>query len=258
MESHDFQRSTLASLREPDETRVPEPTTGSPAQQRPGGLFAPDGREPELRPREVPLQEVGIIGAGPVQEDAGVDATGERQTRLRQEVPGAERVGVLAVAHEDGARFRVGKSEEVRERSQEEDVLVAVGEVVAGENGDVDQLEGQRVGLPELPQGGPAGEKVGDALVRRGARHEVEIAQPCHKTGPVLRGQRTVLVNEQGERFRRVPQQAPEAGEGHLHVSVAQEGGDPHRFAHPALPRYTNPSIPNSPFCGLPARTEEK
>jgi hypothetical protein len=124
---------------------------------------------------------------------------------MRQQVPGAERVGVLAVAHEDGTRVRIGKPED-RERSQEEDVRIAIGEVVAGESGDVDQLEGQGVGLPEPPQGGPVGQQAGDALVRLGTRHEVELAQPRHQTRAVLGGQRAVLVNAEEEPIRRVAQ----------------------------------------------------
>ena len=219
-----------AGLGDGDLRRVDQPAAGPPAQQGPGGLLHPDGGETVLRPRQVPLQEVGVPVRRAIDEDTGVGAPGEPQPRARQEMPGAERIGVLAVGHEQ--RPGAGRQpEKAGEGAQEEDVRVAEGQLRAGAGHRIDQLERQGALPPVRRERRAAGQERGDPLVRLDAGDQLEPAEPGVEAVQVLRGQRAVVVEAQRQRLGRAPQQAPQAEEGHVHLPAAEEARDPARAA---------------------------
>jgi hypothetical protein len=196
MEGYSAARLFLSRLREPDEAGVPKPAVRAGSQESPGRLLRPDRSEPELRPREIPLQEVRIEIPGPEMEDAGVDPARQSQPAVDQEVPGTNRVGVLPVAHEDSSRLGRREMKETRERAQEQDVRVTVAELVPGQERNIDQLERQGVPPPERQQGGPAREGLPDAFVRLGPRHDPRVFQALSQTVEILRRERAVVVHE--------------------------------------------------------------
>jgi hypothetical protein len=110
-------------------------------------------------------------------EDAGIDSTGQTQPGVTQELPGAERICVLVVAHEDCADLRTREPKEPAERAQKEDICVAIGDTAIGQERDVDHFEGERAGLAERSQGGTAPEEIRHALVRLGAWDKFESIQ---------------------------------------------------------------------------------
>jgi lysophospholipase L1-like esterase len=232
VESGDAVAHRLVRLREGDLKRIEEPAAGLPAHQSPGRLLDPHGREEEFRPRKVPFEEVRIPGVRAVDHDAAVDSPGQPQPAVGQQVPGAHRVGVLPVAHEHGA-LGAGKPEEATEGAQEEDVRVAVSELLASEEHGIDQLQGKRMIPPVHPQGRAAGEEAGDTVVRFLARDQVNAHQPGFQPLTVQPSEGAVVVQPQGQRLRREAQQATQADEGGLELAMAEQARHP-----AALTRY--------------------
>ncbi len=208
---------------------VEQPAAGLPAEQRPAGLLDPDGREAVLRARQEPLDEVEVEAAGAAGDDAGVDVAGEAQAALAKQVPGAHRVGVLRVVHEQ--RAGLGRQlEEAREGAQEEHVRVAVRERLAGrrlgEQRHVEELQRERVGEAESARRGAARQELRQTLVGLAPRENRRLAETRRQPLEIGRRQRPVVVDPQAHRARRAAQQAAQADEGHVDVSVAQERAD--------------------------------
>jgi lysophospholipase L1-like esterase len=222
----------LAIRGEGDLEGIQEAAAALPAQEGPGRLLDPDGREAEFRPRQVPFEEVRIVGRRAVHHDAAVDLPREPQPPVSQEMPGAHRVGVLPIAHEHGAHGSV-EPEEAAERAQEEDVRVAVGQLLAGEEHGVDQLQGQGVIPPVRPQGRAAGEQAGGAVVRLLARDQGCGTQLGVQPITVLLGEGAIVVQPQGQGLHRMAHQASQADEGGLELAVAEQARHP-----AALDRY--------------------
>jgi hypothetical protein len=223
VEGHDPLRRRLAGNGDGDLVRVEQAAPHPFGKQAPRGLLHPHRRELEFRPRYVPLQQIEVEARGPEGGDAGVQPPRQAQAGVAQQVPGADRVGVLAVAHEQRARRRFAPVIQTGKGPQEEDVAVAVGQLVAGEEHGVDQLQGHDVASPKGAQGGVAGQEVSGALVGLGTADDLRVPQRTGEALPVRCGERAVVVKAQRHLLRRIAEEAPETEDGHLHLAVADD-----------------------------------
>jgi hypothetical protein len=173
-----------------------------------------------------PLQAPQIEGCAGEPDDAAVEVTYERQPTVSKEIPGANRICVLAIRHEDGGTRERPQLVEIVERPEKDDIGIAVEQLLAGEKSDVEELQRKRIPSPKAQTSRMGPQPLFDPLVGVTPGDQIERAERRLELFQVSRIERPVVVHSKGDRVGRTSQQARQRCRCKLGLSVANESGN--------------------------------
>lgn len=156
---------------------------------------------------------------------------GDAKRSGREQLPGSQSVRILPIEHEERASRWFERAEETLERSNEEDVRVAIVEVVTcSTQNAVEELGAEHVRLAEGQAVWVLGEQGIDSFICLAAGPTGCRVERLTEHMPVFGVECAVVVKNKRDPVATVGEQRGEAAEGEAQLALAEQGVDADRL----------------------------